>query len=388
MAPSTAYITGTLPIVMNGNTYNHQLAIGRQSDRELLKQRFHLDEFVSQSKDGNAGFVGLCLIGGAQSKFHNSARNGGGRIQKDGLHYICYNDAGLNTLADAFVENNDKSFSSASVMGSIIQSYYNYTTDYYIQWRAYINNFWSEWVTVRSSDTSVLAPNTGVDKLFNIGVVGESPDIDVQVRIFVTNEEGTMMGNTLEFTTTLKRIYLKRFENRYDAAHYNGALDSYFIRVPTLVTQQTIIYKSNTTNQSSVNEADNGWYACTPSNDYPMGNANNWYYIEGGIVKTQGTGDGVVVNPPSSTYYWANYSTSQNQACSLSGTGSASPTVTYRRNSNGLHYSDAACTVIAASGTYTALIDGTSSYYRILVTNGTMAANGFYCNGGGVAPIN
>jgi len=396
-APSNAYLFNgaRMPLHIEGQIkIDNYIALLLAEYGNQVKQLFFLDGMLRLTDvNGNTGFVGIVKDSGFSQgytpyKMHAPARFSKGRLQLDGLTYFILNDAGLNTYAQVYAEENNNSFNNVIVTITLQQSYYNTTTDYYVQWRVNRNNVWSDWLVVRATNTPALAPRTTSFVNISIGTVGESRGMEVQVRPYITNEEGTQAGELISLITTLKRVYMKRFDNRADAAHYSGPLDYYYINAPVLVTQQTVIYKTGNGTQSTTNQADDGWYARTPNNDGLNGDASHWYYISDGKVATEGTGDGIIVNPPSTYFLWANYDTSAALACSLSGGANASQRGTYQKDSNGTHYADAACTILAADGTYTNLVAGTNRYYRIAMSGGRLAANGYYCSNGAVAPIN
>lgn len=191
-APNSAYILGTLPLKFNDSTYNHQLAIGKEADRSLLKNRFYLDEFITKTESGNGGFVGLCIVNGLNSAMHNSNRVGAGRIEKSGIRYLAYADAGLNTLAYSDILDVKSLISNRIILNYFIKSaWYADTTQYGIQIRLAPNGTWYNFAT----NTSLSQATENIsDQIFASDFENE-PLVDI--RPYAVNAEGTFYGSIL-----------------------------------------------------------------------------------------------------------------------------------------------------------------------------------------------
>ncbi|EOR96728.1 hypothetical protein ADIARSV_0151 [Arcticibacter svalbardensis MN12-7] len=203
-APTTAYRTNVLKSNLNGNEVSHQLAIPTDTD-DILKERFHLDKLFKIQTAYGVGFIGGCLEGGANSKFHKPSRIGQLRSYFNGVnaHYL---DGGLNCygeITSATVTSLD--FANVQITIGYKSSYYSETTisgyEYRI-WNDSTNN-WDGWTD--GANLGYMAQNSEQTKTAT--VVFDSINDGTRLhgfefRPYITNGEGKLYGTTVTIIPT------------------------------------------------------------------------------------------------------------------------------------------------------------------------------------------
>lgn len=269
-APSTVYTGDLLPANIVGVArYDSYFALMLSAYGSSVKSLFYIDALLRNPRGD--GFLGACIIGGANYNMHNPSRYSKIKFKIGADVYHVLNDAGLNTRAGAGdITPISYSFVNIQVSGDFFSAYYVPTTNYGIRARveAY-GGVWSAW--------DVVGYGTMAEQVVkNDFVMNVPPNAEGrrrwQVELFITNPEGdTPVPGLLDFYTTLQPITLW-------PGSYGGAGTTYYIDSATIVTVEnggnTRLYTNDdATGELNANQSywiDNRYYyeyAYSPLND-------------------------------------------------------------------------------------------------------------------------
>jgi hypothetical protein len=380
-APASAYFNNgnTKMPAHKAGTAKYDLLLGiymvDYNTDSLSKSIFYLDYLFKVAKknaDNSVSytFIGGCLAGGSNIKMHNlTTRKSPVRLARKKSNgsletVILFNDAGLNTLAKSLmIEPADSTFTNFTILTTFKSAFYSPTTDYFIEVRkADASTPWTKYVTVAGTPPPI-PERAEQGKEFALGITDEITTWEV--RATAVNEEGTYLSPSVFITTSLKPIQLRGpFSTASQAATSTGALTTFYIDDYSVISMDTKMHTTPTGKDASGNGAyPLGGY-------YNNGTANQYYRVQDlGLITESGT---VTPNPASTTYIWVNYTTSTNSAgrSTACGTGTNGRT-TYKKHADGLHYNEAACTTLAAVGSYSRNDDEYGRIVTVLTSAGT-----------------
>jgi hypothetical protein len=209
-APSTAYLNKNINTI---SSTGQQVANSRAiptDDATTLKLRFHLDSLlITKDADGNEGFTGLVDVSGVNYKMHNTGRIGSLRAFNNGESQVNYTDAGLNTLATAgIIDIFNRATNYFKVHTQFKSSFYDNSTQRGYQYR--VNG--GAWESYTTSST-IIPANTSIDPLEIVTTAYETMPANIELRPWVTNPEGTFIGEAISFEGQLP-IYSYATEKR------------------------------------------------------------------------------------------------------------------------------------------------------------------------------
>ena len=260
-APSYAYISKKLALQSTGGQVDHYLAKIHVNEATHL-DLFYLDEIIAVGNPSEEeGWAGVVYPTSPNYQFHNILRHGTMRHQGSG---VVLNDGGLNTLGFAEILSDDLKWANNVRFSAYHKSsYYDDTVEYGIQYRKVGTLTWNEWkvYTPLLSGDDVTA-----DRLFDPSL---APGDNLEVRAFITNNEGTYVETSTTIITLLDYVYEVDFYYRaLGACNTSGQVNlSVFMfgdDIPRLDTDVTTsdtntgIYLYKNVNMTT--PADSGWY--------------------------------------------------------------------------------------------------------------------------------
>lgn len=132
-APDGKYSTEYLKVNRNGTNYRwirQALALTEYTDNAHFKQYFKVDKVQHRTTSGNEKVViGLLNANGTNLRYHADARKAKARLVVNGTTYIPLNDSGLNTKAEASVNQVIIAYSNYIKIDCAVFSAYYLKTD-------------------------------------------------------------------------------------------------------------------------------------------------------------------------------------------------------------------------------------------------------------------
>lgn len=257
-APTTAYNNLALNAISTNSISTTHLFGKLNVDKATHLARFYLDEIMANiDGSGVKGYAGICNVGSDNYNMHSAARRGcvaSGAAAGNGL---IFKDGGLNTLAKSVALTNlNARIANVQLSQSVISAWYLQTDTIGIQYKN-TSDVWTNWLTFAGTQAeATTATKTITGDEFDGYVAGDT----IEVRAYVTNDEGTYYSSSITFMLLMASFSLK-YNSTYASYANSGSTYStvYVDKVP-LYEYNVRFFETDTYPLSYANGSDAGYY--------------------------------------------------------------------------------------------------------------------------------
>lgn len=350
-APINQYRTISLESKRANVVTVHQRAIPTATMAVLL-DRFYLDYLlITKDKDGNEGFIGLVLLGGANYLMHNPDRLGSVTVKMPMGVCVSFKDAGLNTLGESGAVQN---ITVANLAEFIIEPFTSKSA-FFVN-GSYGVQFNPDGLGWTNVDYGYLGMNETATSI--VKNIAENLDYGqvVQVRSYHLNAEGLFTSGVIKTAT----VAAGRIDVYYTTMNASQATAP---TVPRWYTTRGLLTGNLYSNSDATTLATDGYYVD------PVGTSSRyWYEVVSGQVIRRGSAvpGGWPSGDPANyaTVSWTAKTNLESGICSAQTTS----ITTYKSYLDNKHYSNPQLTVIVEDGFYARGTGSARTYVQI--TNG------------------